>query len=237
MPCFLEETIPECPACLKTFRTAQGRNAHLSMAKTCKWYKKGKNQDFYLINIPDTNTSTPEDDEATSEPDADDNTFNFNDTWPLPLFSNTNHQHPLDDIQYDEFVLLPQEDQQQATAGPGPRTQAAESSKNHNSYRALDDDDDSRHIIEVNQTAGRVLFQRSHSEASMETYDTDGDTAMEDETQEKSLYSPFESELDWKVAEWAVKHGPGQKAFNRFLAIPGVSWYCRFSSSQFLLPL
>ncbi|KAF9471250.1 hypothetical protein BDN70DRAFT_820240, partial [Pholiota conissans] len=27
---------------------------------------------------------------------------------------------------------------------------------------------------------------------------------------------------DWKVAEWAVKDGPGQKAFDRFLEIPGI---------------
>lgn len=31
-----------CPACSQYFRTQQGVNAHLSSAKSCRWWKKGK---------------------------------------------------------------------------------------------------------------------------------------------------------------------------------------------------
>ncbi|PPQ85135.1 hypothetical protein CVT25_004249, partial [Psilocybe cyanescens] len=37
-----------------------------------------------------------------------------------------------------------------------------------------------------------------------------------------SKFFPFASELDWKVAQWAVMDGPGHNAFDRLLAIPGV---------------
>ncbi|KAF8880698.1 hypothetical protein CPB84DRAFT_1817310 [Gymnopilus junonius] len=35
-------------------------------------------------------------------------------------------------------------------------------------------------------------------------------------------FVPFNSELDWRFAEWAVKDGPGQKAIDHLLTIPGV---------------
>ena len=36
-------------------------------------------------------------------------------------------------------------------------------------------------------------------------------------------FYPFNSELDWKIAQWAIKDGPGKNAFDRLLKIPGVS--------------
>ncbi|KAJ7743424.1 hypothetical protein B0H14DRAFT_2308748, partial [Mycena olivaceomarginata] len=35
-------------------------------------------------------------------------------------------------------------------------------------------------------------------------------------------FAPFASELDWMIAEWVIKDGPGHKAFDRLLDIPGV---------------
>lgn len=43
----------------------------------------------------------------------------------------------------------------------------------------------------------------------------------EEETQ--NPFSPFTSELDWKIGRWSVKDGPGHNAFDRLLQIPGVS--------------
>ncbi|CAA7267865.1 unnamed protein product [Cyclocybe aegerita] len=34
--------------------------------------------------------------------------------------------------------------------------------------------------------------------------------------------SPFTSELDWKIAQWAIKDSPGHNAFDCLLKIPGV---------------
>jgi hypothetical protein len=38
-----------------------------------------------------------------------------------------------------------------------------------------------------------------------------------------NLYAPFASELDWRIAQWAVKDRPGQNAFfDGLLKISGV---------------
>ena len=40
---------------------------------------------------------------------------------------------------------------------------------------------------------------------------------------DKNLFYPFESELDWNMAEWLVDDGPSQSANNRLLKILHVS--------------
>ncbi|KAG1735953.1 uncharacterized protein EDB91DRAFT_1235852 [Suillus paluster] len=37
------------------------------------------------------------------------------------------------------------------------------------------------------------------------------------------MFAPFESELEWRVACWAIQDGIGHKSFDRLMAIPGVS--------------
>lgn len=49
---------------------------------------------------------------------------------------------PDKDIERDEFLLLPAQQ-----GGPGPQTQASKFSRNIFSHRALDDEDDTRYII------------------------------------------------------------------------------------------
>ena len=39
---------------------------------------------------------------------------------------------------------------------------------------------------------------------------------------EDPKFHPFHSELDWNIAQWVVKDGPGNNAFDRLLKIPGV---------------
>ncbi|KAJ7334948.1 hypothetical protein DFH08DRAFT_916210 [Mycena albidolilacea] len=51
--------------------------------------------------------------------------------------------------------------------------------------------------------------------------DPDGDVDMSDPDKING-FAPFASELDWRIADWVVKEGPGHKAFNRLLDIPGV---------------
>ena len=40
---------------------------------------------------------------------------------------------------------------------------------------------------------------------------------------DKNLFYPFESELDWNMAEWLVDDGPSQSANNQLLKILHVS--------------
>ena len=38
-----------------------------------------------------------------------------------------------------------------------------------------------------------------------------------------SLWAPFQSQLDWDVAHWAIRHSQSSSAVSELLAIPGVS--------------
>ena len=63
--------------------------------------------------------------------------------------------------------------------------------------------------------------------------DADGDTAMGDAPAFEQVFAPFASELDWRVASWAVQEGIGQKTLDRLFAIPGVGP----TSSSILFPI
>ena len=55
------------------------------------------------------------------------------------------------------------------------------------------------------------------------TPDGDGDIEMGDTTENNlNTFSPFSSELDWRLAEWAIKENVGNSAIDRLLEIPGV---------------
>ncbi|KAF8204518.1 hypothetical protein BJ912DRAFT_1017925 [Pholiota molesta] len=82
----------------------------------------------------------------------------------------------------------------------------------------LDDDDDTR-IIDSDSDSGHVL--RYTSPPLPISLDEDGDSEMLPEGANSRFY-PFTSELDWKVAQWAVKDSPGHNAFNRLLEVPDV---------------
>lgn len=48
-----------------------------------------------------------------------------------------------------------------------------------------------------------------------------------------NIYSPFLSEIDWKVAQWAKLRGPGSTAVSELLSIPQVSaMYFNYISSH-----
>ena len=88
----------------------------------------------------------------------------------------------------------------------------------------LDQGDDSR-VEVVNTNAGWVLRMEStlhekwHKQFGHKNEDVDMDGSSDDETD----YAPFASEMDWKIANWVIKDGPGHAAFDRLLAIPDVS--------------
>ncbi|KAG1834650.1 hypothetical protein F4604DRAFT_1944865 [Suillus subluteus] len=59
--------------------------------------------------------------------------------------------------------------------------------------------------------------------------DEEGDVSMEDvvigegSSAAVNRFAPFASELDWRVACWAIQDGIGHKSFDRLMAIPGVA--------------
>lgn len=98
-----------------------------------------------------------------------------------------------------------------------------------NALRTLDDNEDSR-VVDVHPSAGYVIRmdETLHNKWRTTFGDMISDSHNEDSdiSQDSNPYQPFASELDWRIAQWAVKDGPGQNAFDRLLKIPGVRSYC-----------
>ena len=140
--------------------------------------------------------------------------FSWDDSnWPDP--SNDEGDGDMvvtaeENLNRDEFCFL------QAQAGPGLQTQENRSRSRPSHFRALDNKDDS-HLIVEHPSAGSILSR---------IRDSDGNIAMEDmeavDQAEASKFTPFNSELDWQIAEWAVKDNIGHNPFDRLLGIPGV---------------
>lgn len=202
-----------CPACSRYFRTQQGVQAHLSAAKSCLWWRKGKlaellgDEDELAVDqgiLDSTSDQDDQDDEMLPE-DA------MEEVW----------QEEQDLYHFIGAEPEPEPTPAIGEAGPGP------SSLSQGNPRVLDEDDNSR-FEEIHPTAGRVIrmseslhkkWRRMFRETSGGSVDADGDVEMD---REQNQYAPFASELDWRVAKWAVEDGPGHNAFNRLLKIPGV---------------
>jgi hypothetical protein len=222
MPLYSDLEALQCPACSKYFTTTRGRNSYLLQAKSCKWYRREKLIDDVLV---DNNAPV---DLAFSNAEVqmehnlggdglvnwqDDLSYSWDDsTWPDPSDDEDSGglDLPLDeDVSRDEFRLLPQ-------AGPGPHSEENRASQSRPAQsRTLDDGDDSRFIIN-HPTAGSILST---------VRDRDGDIVMDDvasSDRDAPEFTPFNSELDWRIAEWAIKDSVGHSSFDRLLAIPGV---------------
>lgn len=94
----------------------------------------------------------------------------------------------------------------------------------------LDDDDDERVVDEYPGAAqvirmDHTLHKRWRKRFGGRVGGVDGDPMVVSEpsdNQGDNPFAPFASEMDWRVASWAVKDGIGHKSFDRLLAIPGV---------------
>ena len=195
----------QCPACLRFFGTQQGVNSHLSTAKSCKWYRKGKIRDLSVLEVERDEALIGEERADTPFQDhgVDLDMDSLYEAQDQDLFDNLASQ------QRDEYQLIPenvsQTSQHSLASGswPLPQTQ----------HRSLDDKDDTQFTAE-HPTAGAVLPA---------TPDGDGDIEMGDTTENNlNAFSPFSSELDWRIAEWAIKEKVGNSAIDRLLEIPGV---------------
>ena len=210
-------TMYQCEAsCGRYFATLRSMNSHLSAAKSCSWYMKGK---FRQLDINDTPLQPLNQTMPTIDDEDDWDNYDPRDDPDLD-FDIEDLYHTLDDLHFLPNTPASLSEQQ---GGPGPETASNRIqravSQTPNRHRVPDDDDDSR-VIDKDLTAGRKIRteQQDHQQAFT---DKDGDISME---AEENPFFPFASELDWKIGRWAVKDGPGHNAFDRLLQIPGVSW-------------
>ena len=215
-----------CPACGRNFKTPQGVLSHLGQSKGCSWYKKGKLRDlgeegtFEHVCTPDIlvgeeqETGVDQNSEAGSEWDPEEAMQRLDEE----LYDLIDFQAPSDP------APSPSEDASQAVAGP--------------SRRMLDDEENN--IVEIEHpTAGQVIrmSQSLHTRwrqyflgdgGPRDSVDSQGDVIMGDGESRENLsppnkFAPFASQMDWRIAKWAVMDGIGHKSMDRLLAIPGVS--------------
>jgi hypothetical protein len=85
---------------------------------------------------------------------------------------------------------------------------------------AENEDDEDQRVVQIDEEAGKIYRQDPPPRHCQ--VDKDGDSLM-DNNGDANPFFPFASELDWRIAQWAVKDGPGHSAFNRLLEIPEVS--------------
>ena len=205
-----------CPVCDRWFQTSQGLMSHLSLARSCKWYRKGKNP----IRL----------DEDIPEPVEMDELVVGND--------NSLNGIEVDDEDFEDVIqnrdlfrfVLPD---QPPDGFSSPGASSSYPRQVTISPPILDDDDDAR-TFEEDVTAGAVIAMQPTIVEKWKVYfgdDTDNDRMdVDGEETERAVgedpdrkWRPFASELDWRVAAWILKEDVGQNALNRFLSIPGVS--------------
>ena len=130
-----------------------------------------------------------------------------------PIDSNINESH-----------FIPPEgpvngSNQGAVPGPGPSTAAnlmlQQSAAHHHGVFGVQEDSG---ISVWTDEAGHVL--RKDAPPKYDVRDEQGDVQMAEG--DVGNFHPFSSELDWRVAQWVIKDGPGHSAFDRLLEIPGV---------------
>ncbi|KAJ3504237.1 hypothetical protein NLJ89_g8041 [Agrocybe chaxingu] len=192
-----------CPAsCNRRFKSPANLHAHLARAPRCMWFMEET-----LDALDEDPTDSLEQEDIPSAPV---------DPWA--------EYDPLDDPDLDfsyleealdEFHFIP-EIQPIGAQGPGPQT-AANRAK---AARFVLDDLDDKRVTDIDLLAGRIVRK---AQPSSQQADKDGDIQMSDPSNAPDpRFLPFTSELDWRIAQWAVRDGPGNNAFDRLLAIPGV---------------
>jgi hypothetical protein len=148
----------------------------------------------------------------------------------------------LDDVE-EVYHLIPIPDPpvEIGAPGPGPSTLASSSSRSRSASQSSSSsssrpsrstsitiDGNEERIIEEHPTAGKVIRMDDNLHEQWRRQfggkDLDGDIPMDDSNIEGNRFAPFASELDWRVASWAVQDDIGHKSFDRLLSIPGVCY-------------
>ena len=145
-----------------------------------------------------------------------------------------------EDQTLDHLIFVP-------TAGPSQRSESSpgvpEVTQRRRTAIVLDDDEDAR-VVVVDEKAGKEYgdgetmqesWRRFFAAKSKNGVGGSGKGHLlyvfhalinpDPDKTESSLWEPFDSEMDWRIASWCVKEGVSQSAMDRLLNIPKVSHY------------
>ena len=206
-------SIPCEAGCGRRFNAIGSMHKHLIQSTKCSGYVDGKLRDIGLL---DDDIETFRQD--LQELDDEDEEYEPYEFEPLNYRFDEFHFNPPDEV--DESENEDDEDEG-PIAGPGPST-AANLLRRHaveQGHRVFDDESDPRVTIWT-EHAGRIIRRVTPPvHVSTDVTDEQGDVEMADSD---NPFFPFSSELDWKIAQWAIKDRPGHNTFDRLLNIPGV---------------
>ena len=227
--CLISSTMEDytCPVCAKCFSSMKSLNSHLKMAKSCSHYGKGKRKQISLgfecseIGQMDITSSLPgvsQEDLARLQEDEDED--------PQDVIQQLLYERP-----HDLFHFV--DDVGEGEAGPGPSTTSRQRHQRITD-RLLNEEADMRFEV-IEEDAGKIIRMDNHFHQRWHKLfsngdgtgneDKDGDSVMAEPIGGGSVnpYTPFGSELDWRIARWIIKDNVGHKSLDRLLAIPGVS--------------
>ncbi|KAI5893113.1 uncharacterized protein SCHCODRAFT_02498405, partial [Schizophyllum commune H4-8] len=186
-----------CPACKTIFDTTHGRDSHLRQSSKCSWYRAGKIAEWAAYTIEELRDEPLEDVSRIVLDDQD--LFHF---IPPTVLPNAPPSAPPTDVDIGE-------------AGPGPSTQAY-----RDTLSPEPDPDLYSRIIDEDTTAGHVvrMADKLH-DLWRQQFSAGGGSSQDDGT---LPFTPFASEMDWRIAHWVITDNIGHASLDRLLAIPGV---------------
>jgi hypothetical protein len=209
-------------------------HSHLQTALLCRQWGKGKCREILdeLLNIDETvlekGYQSFDDDEADRPSSGPPNTFDP-DTAGIGMFEEGW------DEEEDFFHFVDVGEEEMVDVGIGEDGPGPDTTRNRRKAmeRVLDEDDDTRVKVEYTANgAGKCIQMNTniHDRWQQHFGSLDDHTpATESLPMQDNPYAPFASELDWRIARWAVKDGIGHKSFDRFLSIPGVRFLILFN--------
>jgi len=126
----------------------------------------------------------------------------------------------IDEIEDDDpgHFLKNEEEIEIGEAGPGPSTIA---SKQLNQNSIAPKEEENQQVFIDYPGSGKVsrLDQQIHQRWRHLSH---ANTIKDTTNININPFAPFTSEMEWRIARWAVKDGIGHKSFDRLLSIPGV---------------
>jgi len=200
---------------------------HISSAKSCKWYLLEKfrtwdKQEDHAITFPPPD----EDYGGIFDKDDDHSVNNLTNLHTIILELNLG---PCDTVFIPHITANLTTETEPGSildAGPWPESAANQLQQAALSIHTLDDESDERITI-THKNAGVVCCKEPPPVYRVQNdKDEDGDTTMDGPDQvPMQLFHPFNSDLDWRVGQWAIKNSPGQNALDYLLSVPGVCWW------------
>jgi len=213
--------------CGRHFQRQSSMICHISSAQSCKWYLSDQFR-AWDQQEDDAITFPPADEDYGGVFDEDDDHSANNLTNLHTIISQLN-LGPRDTVFIPHItanLTTETEPGGISDGGPQPESAANRLRRAAVSIHTLDDESDERITI-THKNAGVVRRKEPPPVYRVQNdKDEDGDTTMDGPDQvPMQPFHPFNSDLDWRVGQWAIKDSPGQNALDRLLSVPGVRWW------------